>query len=306
MEKLAQHIETLLRRHDFVIVPDFGGFVTQHQSAKIDDEQINPPLCVVGFNPLMNVSDGLLAIEISRAENKSFREAVQMIDAEVAQLKQLLLQKEKVVCGNLGTLFMNNENKILFSPSENSAFIPSNYGFNNLFYTKTPQQREETNKRVTFLIPSRSKIVRYAAVGIIAVGLFLTAPKLNDARNSVASLNPVSFIHLPKDSSALNSLKANPAKTTTLSTEKQQNETKQVNFEKKYHVIVGCMSTQKKAESLCNYLKESHYSGATILPKIKTYRVAVESFTSEKEAVAFMENLRATKSEFHDAWVLNF
>ena len=44
MERIARHIETLIRRHDYVIVPDFGGFVIQNQHAVIHAESIEPPL----------------------------------------------------------------------------------------------------------------------------------------------------------------------------------------------------------------------------------------------------------------------
>lgn len=306
MEKIVQHIETLLRRHDFVIVPDFGGFVTQRQSAKIDDEQINPPVAVVGFNPLMNTSDGLLAIEISRAENKSFREAVQLIDTEVAALKHLLSQGKNVFCGNLGSLFLSKENKILFSPTDDSTFLPANYGLSALYYSKISNNTEVENKTVTISIPSRNKITRYAAVGIITIGLIFTAPKLNDARNTTASLSPASFVNFSD-----NLLKENNAAPTTEIASTQNSsitttESTSAIPEKKFYVIVGCMATQKKAEEICNHLKENNFHNAFILPRIKTYRVAIESFTTEKDAVNYMGNLRKTNREFHDAWVLNF
>ncbi|MBO5704071.1 MAG: SPOR domain-containing protein, partial [Bacteroidaceae bacterium] len=52
MIALARHIESLLLKHDCVIVPDFGGFVTQQVAARyVEDEGLFlPPYRSVGFN----------------------------------------------------------------------------------------------------------------------------------------------------------------------------------------------------------------------------------------------------------------
>ena len=306
MEKIAQHIETLLRRHDYVIVPDFGGFVTQHQSAKIGDEQINSPLAVVGFNPLMNISDGLLAIEISRAENKSFREAMQLIESETILFKQLLKNRNYVSCGSLGTLSSNADDKITFTPSENSRFLPANYGLNTLYYSKiTTQIANDEKKSVTIAIPSRNKIARYAAAGIIAVGLMFATPKLNDTRNSFAGFTPSIFENVQKtanDNEDLSLIDETSKDINSSTDDKLQQKTS----DKKFYIIVGCLATQKVADELCNNLKKDNYINAVVLPPIKTYRVAITSFTTQEEAVSYMENLRKTNSSFPDAWVLNY
>ncbi|VBB46870.1 putative Sporulation domain-containing protein [uncultured Paludibacter sp.] len=304
MEKIVRHIETLLRRHDYVILPDFGGFVIQHQPAKISEEQIAPPLAVVGFNPLMNTSDGLLAIEISRAENKSFREAIQLIDSEITQFKQQLKNKKTISCGSLGTLSLNPEGKIMFLPSPNGALLPANYGLSTLFYSQIAKEIEEKRRKtVTISIPSRNKIARYAAVGIIAVGLMFSAPKLNNVSNTTANFNPLEFFNT---SEGVNNVSETTSVVENAITTNQQ-EILQQPEEKKYHVIVGCMPTQKMADDLCAYLKGQNYPNAYVVePPIKTYRVAIESFSDKNEAIAYMENLRKTNPEFPDAWVLNY
>ena len=53
MIELSRHIENLLLKHNCVIVPQLGGFVTQYVPARyISEEQIFlPPYRSVGFNP---------------------------------------------------------------------------------------------------------------------------------------------------------------------------------------------------------------------------------------------------------------
>lgn len=48
MLTLAKHIETLLVKHNCVVIPGLGGFVTQHQDAYYNEEEgcFYPPCAV--------------------------------------------------------------------------------------------------------------------------------------------------------------------------------------------------------------------------------------------------------------------
>jgi len=60
---IANYIKDLLYRYDCVIVPHFGGFVTNKTSAQIGEDSLTfyPPTKQVGFNVNLNHNDGLLA-----------------------------------------------------------------------------------------------------------------------------------------------------------------------------------------------------------------------------------------------------
>lgn len=305
MEKIAKHIETLLRRHDYVILPDFGGFVLQYQSARVHEDFIAPPFASVGFNPLMNVSDGLLAIEMSRMDGKSFRESVQLMEEEITLVKQQLKKGQTVVLGVLGVLKLNLDDKIEFTPSDNKMLFPSNYGMSPLYYAKISALPEQ-KKTVTISMPSQRKITRYIAIGFVATGLMFVAPTLNDMRNNTASLNPLRSFEVNVESSHAAVQQVKPENNLMIVSEETPKTSSVQTVEKRYHVIVGCLATQKMAEQLCDELKSKNYSHAHILPPIKTYRVAVESFDTENDAVAFMRNIRNTHAEYSEAWVLNF
>lgn len=110
MAKINQHIEKLLAYHDYVVVPGLGGFVVQHQSAKITAGHISAPTATVGFNSLMQHADGLLAIEVARAELPTGR-----------QLKLLSLVIQKSIAkintppaGKSGVLFAQRKRKPSF------------------------------------------------------------------------------------------------------------------------------------------------------------------------------------------------
>ena len=73
MMTIANYLKDLLYRYDCVIVPNFGGFVTNRISARIDADSntFYPPTKEVGFNSHLTHNDGLLANYIASSENIS-------------------------------------------------------------------------------------------------------------------------------------------------------------------------------------------------------------------------------------------
>ena len=64
---LANYIKDLLYRYDCVIIPNFGGFITNKISAKfnVDSSCFYPPSKQIAFNSHLKGNDGLLANYIS-------------------------------------------------------------------------------------------------------------------------------------------------------------------------------------------------------------------------------------------------
>ncbi len=303
MEKFIRHIETLIRRHDYVIVPDLGGFVFQKESAVIHSEALTPPLTVISFNPLMKVSDGLLAIEISRAEKMSFREAMQFIANQVASIKSVLDSGKTVDFGKIGQLKIGDDKKLIFTPSTNKNFIPSNYGLSTLHYSpRTIQTDKEKRKEIRILLPSRAKIAKYAAIAVVVAGIFFATPKINEDYQNLGNLNLFSKITPTKE---LVEVEVKEPIVQQIEVEEVTEIVVVPEVELKHHVIVSCMSTQEEAERYCNWLKTQDYSNAHILSPIKTYRISIQSFETKQEAIDFMTDLRNTNPEFADAWVLS-
>ena len=78
MDTIAKHITELLYHHDCVILPDFGGFISNYHSAKIDTHRklIHPPTKNVLFNKHVKVNDGLLASKLVKEESISYERAI--------------------------------------------------------------------------------------------------------------------------------------------------------------------------------------------------------------------------------------
>ena len=65
---LADHIRPLLRDHDCVIIPDFGGLVADASSARAQPgrQALSPPTKLVAFNQALVRNDGLLVDALSQ------------------------------------------------------------------------------------------------------------------------------------------------------------------------------------------------------------------------------------------------
>lgn len=296
MENISQHIEKLLAQHDYVVVPGLGGFVIQFQSAEIQTDRITPPCATIGFNPLMQHSDGLLAIEVSRIEKISYRQAMDFIQNETKILKSRLETNESIRIGNLGTFRFDDSKNIVFSPEIRPGFLPQNFGLTEL-YVRPRLQTTKPQKEIRITI-STGRFYKYAAIGLLLLGLFLTTSRVSDTRQSdYATLAPALF----EKSTEITVITPKQSDETTDETTTDNVESE---VARNFYVVVASLPTKKSADKFCDELIESDFKNAQVLEPVKTYRIAIESFSNKAEAIRFMENLRETDKRFETAWVL--
>lgn len=292
MEKFCKHIEKLLAQHDYVVVPNLGGFVVQTQSASLFSDHITPPLSTIGFNPLMHHADGLLAIEIARSEKISYRMAMEYIEKEVENIKAEVQSNGNITVGDLGSFYRNEPGDLLFTPEVKAGFLPQNFELTNLYISPKDTQRTGEKPTITITFPS-TRIFKYASVAMLIFGLFCIAPRMTDMRlvgnaDIVTSAFYNSVKH-PVDSSAI-AVKQMPAQAT-------------IQEEQHFHVIVASLPNQESADKFCQELVDADFATAHVLPPSNMYRIAIQSFTDRDKAIQFMETLRKTDKRFAEAWV---
>ena len=73
--KINKHISFLLCEHNCVIIPDFGGFVANYESSRLDNHSnlIYAPKKSIVFNKSLQNNDGLLINEIASYEGLTFK-----------------------------------------------------------------------------------------------------------------------------------------------------------------------------------------------------------------------------------------
>ena len=90
--KINKHISFLLCEHNCVVIPDFGGFVANYESARIDSRShfMYAPKKSIVFNKSLQNNDGLLVNEIASCEGLTFKQAKKELDKYVLDLKESL------------------------------------------------------------------------------------------------------------------------------------------------------------------------------------------------------------------------
>jgi CCDC81-like prokaryotic HU domain 1/CCDC81-like prokaryotic HU domain 2 len=127
---LAVFIEELLWEHDCVIVPGWGGFITNYQSAKINpiSHEIKPPSRQLSFNKHLQQQDGLLQSHVAKMAGIPMQNAQEMIQNWVRQNLSSLHNGERILMPNLGLFSLDMNGQVQFIPYEQASFLKSSFG----------------------------------------------------------------------------------------------------------------------------------------------------------------------------------
>ena len=175
---LANYISDLLYRYECVIVPKFGGFVTNNKSAKIDvsNHTLYPPFKQITFNRHLVNNDGLLANYIASVDHISYECAVNYIQFEIDAWKEKLKNSDLSLNG-LGT-FNLVDGKLHFEPQQKINYLTSSFGLSNV--VRSEIERESAIKvdkvvEIPKVIPITEKkapnYLKYAAIFVIGLSV---------------------------------------------------------------------------------------------------------------------------------------
>ena len=99
MISIEKYIEKLLLKHDCVIIPNLGGFVTSYEPSYFDEESglLYPPTRTISFNSRLNINDGLLVQAYMQAYDTNFPEANRIVERETENIWEQLRQNGSYV-----------------------------------------------------------------------------------------------------------------------------------------------------------------------------------------------------------------
>lgn len=133
MISLARHIELLLLEHNCVIVPGLGGFIANTASAVYNDgpdgdKLFMPPYRTIGFNPQLQINDGLLVQSYMQVYDASYPAACLQMEKEIEQLNSQLNLFGEYNLEGIGTLHKSLGQSIVLTSPEAGILTPSLYG----------------------------------------------------------------------------------------------------------------------------------------------------------------------------------
>ena len=297
---LATYINDLLYRYDCVIVPDFGGFVTNRNGAKINsyNHTFTPPSKQITFNNLLKHNDGLLANYIASSENISFEKATTAISLSVIKWKNEL-QSKSIEIENLGNLSLSKEKKIIFEPNLSINYLTESFGLATVKSPIISRYKPEVAPIIPVVVEEDKKVIplyiKYAATAAILLTLGfvgINSYQNKDQNEILAKQEKV----IEKKIQSATFVISNPLPTINLNVVKEESA-------KSYHIVAGAFEFAENAEKKVKQLKAKGYNAKVIgVNKWGLTQVVYNSYSNRKEATYNLYEIQDTFSK--DAWLL--
>jgi hypothetical protein len=309
--KIEQYISQLLYRYQCVTVPGFGAFLTEFQSAQLDEiaHSFYPPRKLVSFNPFIKNNDGLLANHLAQTEKIAYEVAVNAIQNEVIDWTNKIQESGRFSIKNIGEFTLNSEKNIVFVPVDQINYLKESFGLSSFV---SPAVRREEYKQVvenleekapiTFTPEKRNsyKALKYAAVFTLSLGLTgVLGYKLYDnyltqveQETLIVQTNVQKKINQKIQEATFFIENPLPSVTLTVPTEKMP-----------YHVVAGVFRIESNAENAYQSLLKLGFKAKRLSPnKHGMFPVLYGSYTSYTEAQGTMKDIQ--KLDNKDAWLL--
>ncbi|KIA97991.1 sporulation protein [Flavobacterium sp. KMS] len=310
--KIETYIAQLLYRYQCVTVPGFGAFLTEIQSAQLNEgtNSFFPPKKLISFNSLIKNNDGLLANHIAQTEKTSYKFAVSSLHYEVLSWKKELEDNGFLSIKNVGEIRVNADKNLVFTPNDQNNYLASSFGLSP--FVSPMVKREVFEKQIEALELEtadeneaiglsgyRNSYLKYAAIFILALGVTgsIGYPMY---QNQIA--NETVLVETAVQKQVQNKIQEatffikNPMPAVTLSVKEDK-------LPMPYHIMAGAFRSEKNAQKAYNQLKKAGYD-AKIIPANRhgLFPVLYGSYATMREAEKAQKEIQNTINP--DAWIL--
>ncbi|MFO7745640.1 MAG: SPOR domain-containing protein [Psychroflexus sp.] len=309
--RVEEYIKQLLYRYDCVIVPEFGAFIIQKKTSKYYSHvhKFTPPSRKITFNKAIQNHDGLLAEAIAKGESMDFESAKQKIQNFVDDFGSALKADKMIEIPELGQFNLNEEDKLSFEPNQNINFFTDSFGLEEFTIDKISEtehiQEPIVDEKIKTLSPlqenseerRRRPYLKYAAVGIIAIGIAGFAG-IYQYNNYIISYNDSEA----QKAESLLQERIQSAEFNYTLTELPLDATQIETVKPKYHVVAGAYRVESNASKKVELLREKGYEASMIGKNTYgLYQVAFASFVDRGKALAQLRKIKAIENP--DAWL---
>ena len=308
--KMDLYISQLLYRYQCVTVPGFGAFLTEIQSAQLNESSHSfyPPKKLVSFNSYLKNNDGLLANHMAQSEKISYDAAVSIIENQVINWKSKLQDLDTITLKNIGEFSLNTEKSLVFTPFDSVNYLTESFGLTTYVspaikrevLQQVAEMQEETE--VVQLVPeSRSNpFLKYAAIFVVSAGLLSAGGILGNnyyqqkIQEETLAIQTKVQKQVEQKIQEATFVISNPIPAVTLTVN---------NAKMPYHIVAGAFLSEENADKMYDELIHLGYPAKRIRKNEHgLYPVIYSSYASYSEAQTEMQRIK--KSHNPEAWVL--
>lgn len=178
---MIRYINDLLYLHECVIIPGFGGFITNYKPSHLDEKRgvFYPPTKEISFNRSLTKNDGLLVNWLVQHENVSYEKANRRIAYFVEDIRVKLNQGQRVVFENIGIVYCDRRFNILFEPVDYN-FLTDSWGMEEILVTPVESHAHMAGSNAPV-----GKWVKYGvAASVIGGGMFILGDNADQLRRT--------------------------------------------------------------------------------------------------------------------------
>lgn len=322
MQRIIAHIEHLLLSHDCVIIPAFGGFVLQAVPAvHSPEEHVFRPMCKdILFNSTLNHQDGLLAESYMKMYGVNYAKAVEMVEEDVEFLIRRLRETGQMDMGMIGTLSVEEENRLIFSSAKDNLLSVGAYGLPSFYFAPLsllrkeqselfiPIYNQEAKKKDAIYIRINRNVLRAgAAVAAVAAFVLLISTPIKDVNPSTYTASfiptelsapkvlPVTETEIAETASFETVIEAE-----TVSTPEPQPVVLRTG--KTYYIVIGSFPNVESGNKFLSEVDRVSYPNVNLVEKGDKVRVYSNKFDNREEAESYLSVIRQTEN-YKDAWL---
>ncbi len=311
MQDINKYISGLLFIHDCVILPGFGGFVTNYHNAEHNElsNTFFPPKKDVLFNKNLTYNDGLLINYLAKNLNISYKEAEQKIKDEVQKAWIKLDKNQEVKFDGVGVFRFNADRVMVFTPEDSENFLTDAYGLSSFRFPPLNYQKSARDVIPLYntlnMNEGAKKTLKWAAAAIVIVALAIAALVPYQRSKNIkqtagynfdtASEKPIEQLHtaMPADTNIAEVINKNTDKRLALfySEGAQPTVKKQDTKGYTFYIIGGSYKDEANAQQLVDDFKQKGFD-ASVLNANGLYRVSLCQFNNKVNALHELRRIR--------------
>ncbi len=319
-KEITDCLKSLIETQDFIVIPDFGAFVMQMESAEfsIAKNVLFPPRKKMLFNPLLKHNDGLLIAELQKQLGIESILAQTIIQQFVQSLNIMLETKRRAELEDIGYFYKDIEGNVLFESSLNPFYLSESlglYSVSTISIEKDIPSPVVSSEQNTIVL-NRKNLYK-AAVVFLAISLLFFYWWLSpvDIKHQMAGIfekhpartvaisskkYPVLNVNYYPNVALFNSHKAH---STSSDFNKQGASSFNTPDSEKFSIVVGCFKLKDNAHKLLHQFKSKGLEAALNWNDQKQlFIVSVGSYENKERAVMELKSLKE-QGILKDGWI---